>query len=164
MNAKKILFPTDFSTAAEAGLAEAESLARARGAKLIILHVQEPIMGYDGPLDYGPIEATGELLKKMLRDVTPTDRTVCVEPRLTMGDPATEIIRVANEENVDMIVMGTHGRTGLSRFFMGSVAEQVIRHAACPVLTYRARKQPVSGRIAAGGAMHYSRPMSALAR
>jgi nucleotide-binding universal stress UspA family protein len=138
MNAKKILFATDFSAAAEAGLAEAESLAKARGATLIVLHVQKPIMGYDGPLDYGSLEATSELLKRMLHEVTPADKAVRVEPRLTMGDPAMEIVRVANKENVDTIVMGTHGRTGLSRFFMGSVAENVIRHSACPVLTYRA--------------------------
>jgi universal stress protein A len=146
MNVKKILFPTDFSTAAEAGLVAAESLAKSRGATLIVLHVQKPIMGYDGPLDYGSLEATSELLKRMLHEVTPTDKAVRVEPRLTMGDPATEIVRTANKENVDTIVMGTHGRTGLSRFFMGSVAEQVIRHASCPVLTYRARKGAASRR------------------
>jgi len=161
MNARKILFPTDFSTAAEAGWGQAESLARERGAKIIVLHVQEPIMGYDGPLDYPPLETTSELLKKMLRDVTPTDNTLGLEPRLTMGNPAMEIVRVANEENVDLIVMGTHGRTGLSRLFMGSVAEQVIRHAACPVLTFRADKPTASGHPGGDGDLHGTRAMSA---
>jgi universal stress protein A len=163
MNAKKILFPTDFSTAAEAGRADAESLARDRQATLVVLHVQEPVMGFDGPLDHATLEQTSEMLKEMLRDVTPIDTSVRVEPRLTMGDPATEIVRVANEENVDMIVMGTHGRTGLSRFFMGSVAEQVIRHATCPVLTYRARKQGPPGRKQAVDDLHSAEAMIAAA-
>ena len=164
MNAKKILFPTDFSTAAEAGRAEAESLARDRQATLIVLHVQEPVMGLAGPLDYATLEQTSEMLKKMLHDATPVDKTIRVEPRLTMGEPATEIVRVANEENVDLIVMGTHGRTGLSRFFMGSVAEQVIRHATCPVLTYRARKRGPRGPKQTACELDSAEAMSAAAR
>jgi nucleotide-binding universal stress UspA family protein len=164
MNAKKILFPTDLSMAAVAGLAEAESLAKARGATLIVLHVREPVMGYDGPLDHGSLEATSELLKKMRCEATPAEKAISVHLRLAMGDPATEIIRVADKENVDMIVMATHGRTGLSRFFMGSVAEQVIRKATCPVLTYRARKQPASSRTQTDGDLQSAQAMSAAAR
>jgi nucleotide-binding universal stress UspA family protein len=140
MSANKILFPTDFSTAAEAGLAEAEVLAKARGASLLILHVQEPMMAYDGALYYGPVEPTTELLDRMLHDVVPGDKSIRYEHRLTMGDPATEIVRVANDENVSLIVMGTHGRSGFPRLLLGSVAELVIRHANCPVLTYKAPK------------------------
>lgn len=164
MTAKKILFPTDFSTTAEAGFAEAESLARDHGAKLVVLHVQEPLMGYDGQLGFAPLEATSEFLTKIRREVTTTDRSVRVEPRLTIGDPAAEIVRVANDENVDLIVMGTHGRSGISRFFMGSVAEQVIRHATCPVLTYRARKQKASDRAQPVGELRCSDAMSVAAR
>ncbi len=140
MSTNKILFPTDFSTAAEAGLAEAEALAKARGATLLILHVEEPMMAYDGALYYGPSEPTTELLDTMLHDVTPSDKSIHYEHRLAMGDPATEIVRVANEENVLLIVMGTHGRSGLMRLLLGSVAELVIRHSNCPVLTYKAPK------------------------
>ena len=140
MSANKILFPTDFSSAAEAGLAEAEAVAKARGATLLILHVQEPMMAYDGALYYGPLEPTTELLDKMLHDVTPSDPAISFEHRLAMGDPATEIVRVANDENVSLIVMGTHGRSGFTRLLLGSVAELVIRHANCPVLTYKAPK------------------------
>jgi nucleotide-binding universal stress UspA family protein len=135
------LFPTDFSTAAEAGLAEAETLAKARGATLLILHVQEPMMAFDCALYYGPLEPATETLDRLLHEVTPSDPTIRVQHRLSMGDPATEIVRVANEEKVDLIVMGTHGRTGFSRLLMGSVAEQVVRHAPCPVLTYKASMQ-----------------------
>jgi nucleotide-binding universal stress UspA family protein len=54
-----------------------------------------------------------------------------------MGDPAGEIVRIATEEQVEMIVLGTHGRTGMVRFLMGSVAEAIVRRAPCPVLVYR---------------------------
>ena len=152
MNAKKIIFPTDFSTAAEVGMPEAESLAKARGATLVVLHVQEPLMAYEGALYYGPNEPTTELLDRMLHEVVLEDKTIPVEYRLAMGDPATEIVRVANEEHADLIVMGTHGRSGFSRFLMGSVAELVVRHANCPVLTYKAPKQvaPKPARAKAG--------------
>jgi len=62
---------------------------------------------------------------------------VCVEHRLGEGDPATVILEVAEETGAGLIVMGTHGRTGLGRLVMGSVAEQVLRTAPCPVLTVR---------------------------
>ena len=150
MATKKILFPTDFSTTAEAAFAEAESLAKARGATLLILHVQEPMLAYDGGSYYGPIEPTSLLLDKMLHEVLPMDRSIPVEHRLAMGEPAAEIVRTANQEHVDLIVMGTHGRGGLSRFLMGSVAESVVRHARCPVLTYKAanRKTPKTDKAA----------------
>ena len=54
-----------------------------------------------------------------------------------MGDPAAEVVRIAEEESAEMIVMGTHGRTGLTRLLMGSVAEAIVRRSPCPVLTYR---------------------------
>ena len=138
MATKKILFPTDFSTAADAGLPEATALARERGAVLVILHVQEPPAAYgEGVLYYGVSEPDTEAVMKMLQEIVPPGQDAKYEHRLVMGDPAREIVRVARQENVDMIVMGTHGRSGLSRLIMGSVAESVMRHAPCPVLTYR---------------------------
>jgi len=59
------------------------------------------------------------------------------EHQMTMGDPAGEVVRIAEEEQAEMIVMGTHGRTGLTRLLMGSVAEAIVRRAPCPVLIYR---------------------------
>ena len=141
MGAKKVLFATDFSIAADAALPEAEALAKARGASLLILHVQEPTPAYDGALYYGPLEPTTETLDKMLHELVPADKSITVEHRLAMGNPATEIVRTANQEPVEMIVIGTHGRTGLSRLLMGSVAESVVRHASCPVMTYKATKK-----------------------
>jgi universal stress protein A len=138
MKAKKILFPTDFSHASDAGLPLASSLARDTGATLVILHVEEPPLAYGGgELYYGIPEPNTEALQKMLADVKPADPKVPYVHRMVTGDPATEIVRVAEEEQADIIVVGTHGRTGLTRLLMGSVAEQVIRRASCPVLTFK---------------------------
>jgi universal stress protein A len=135
---KKILFPTDFSTASDAGLEQATALARGMNAKLIILHVEEPPMAYAaGELYYGVPEPNTEALEKLLYKVTPTDPEIPCSHRLLTGDTATEILRTAEQEHVDLIVMGTHGRTGMKRLVMGSVAEQVVRRAKCPVMTTR---------------------------
>jgi nucleotide-binding universal stress UspA family protein len=138
MKAKKILFPTDFSHTGDAALAMATSLARDSGAKLLIVHVQEPPMAYGGgELYYGVPNPAIEDLEKMLHAVKPSDPEVPYEHRLLTGDPASAIVRLADEEQVDMIVMGTHGRTGLYRLLMGSVAEAIVRRAKCPVLTFK---------------------------
>ena len=138
MAAKKILFPTDFSTASDAALSHAETLAKQAGAKLLIVHVEEPPLAYGGgELYYGLPEPNSERIQKMLEDVRPADPSVPFEHRLTMGDPAAEVVRIAGDEKAEMIVMGTHGRTGLTRLLMGSVAEAIVRRSPCPVLTYR---------------------------
>src|SRR5262245_58788484 len=136
MNAPKILFPTDFSTAGQAALAMATSLARDHRAKLVIVHVEEPPTAYGGgELYYGVAEPDRDELKRMLAAVVPTDPAVPCEHRLMVGSPATAIVHLAEQEGVEMIVMPTHGRTGLMRVLMGSVAEDVVRKARCPVLT-----------------------------
>ena len=138
MAATTILFPTDFSTASDAALAHAEALAKQSGARLLIVHVEEPPLAYGGgELYYGLPEPNSERIQKMLEDVRPRDPAVPFEHRLTMGDPAGEVVRIAGDESCEMIVMGTHGRTGLTRLLMGSVAEQIVRRAPCPVLIYR---------------------------
>lgn len=138
MTAKKILFPTDFSTTSDDGLAMAESLARDTGAELLILHVEEPPAAYGGgEMYYGIPEPDKTALLKMLHDVAPADVGLSYEHRLVTGDPADEIVRVADQEKCDLIVIGTHGRTGLRRLLMGSVAEAVVRRANCPVLTVK---------------------------
>ena len=138
MQAKRILFPTDFSHCGDAALAHATSLARDTGATLLIVHVEEPPVAYGGgDMYYGIPEPATDDLKKMLADVKPTDASVPYEHHLIVGDPASAISRLVEDENIDLIVMGTHGRTGLSRLLMGSVAEAVVRQASCPVLTYK---------------------------
>ena len=138
MKASKILFPTDFSHTGDAALALATSLARDTGATLLIVHVEEPPTAYGGgELYYGVPEPATEDLRKMLYKIEPTDPAVPFEHRLVIGDPANAVVRLAEEEGVDMIVLGTHGRTGFTRLLMGSVAEAIVRRAKCPVLSYR---------------------------
>jgi nucleotide-binding universal stress UspA family protein len=138
MQLRKILFPTDFSHTGDAALQLAVSLARDSGATLLIVHVEEPPVAYGGgEMYYGMPEPATEDLQQMLRAVVPSDPEVAFEHRLITGDPATTIVRFAEEQGVDLIVMGTHGRTGLTRLLMGSVAEVIVRKASCPVLTLR---------------------------
>ena len=138
MTTKTILFPTDFSTASDAALPHAEALAKSSAARLLIVHVEEPPLAYGGgELYYGLPEPSSERILKMLEDVRPKDPAIPFAHRLTMGDPAGEIVRIARDEQAEMIVLGTHGRTGMSRLLMGSVAETLVRRAPCPVLVYR---------------------------
>lgn len=135
----KILCPVDFSTSGKAALDTATALARDRGAKLLIVHVQEPSLAYiGGEFYFGIEEPTRNDLEQMLKAVVPTDPNVAYEHRLVTGEPAETIVELAETEAVDMIVLSTHGRTGLSRILMGSIAESVVRKAKCPVLTIKA--------------------------
>ena len=137
-----ILHPTDFSPRSGHAFQLACSLARDHGARLVVLHVLErPITVAAGvmtaPPPPPPVEerkAALEQLHKMLS----TDAKVPIEHRLEEGDPSTGILEVATDCKCDLIVMGTHGRTGLGRLLMGSVAEKVLRKATCPVMTIKA--------------------------
>lgn len=141
MNIKKIMVPTDFSPSSEAALALATSLARDTGATLLIVHVEEiPLATGGAEFLYSVPEPNTQELRQMLAKVLPKDSTVPCEHRLLAGDAAEAIVRTAEAEGIDMIVIGTHGRTGLTRLLMGSVAEAVVRRASCPVLTM---KQPM---------------------
>ncbi len=138
MQADKILFPTDFSHCSDAALPLATSLARDAGAKLLIVHAEEPPMAYGGgEMYYGMPDPVREDLQSMLQRVVPLDPKIPYEHHLIVGDPASAIAELAKSEGVDLIVMGTHGRTGLRRLVMGSVAEAIIRRAPCPVLTMK---------------------------
>ena len=90
-----------------------------------------------GEMYYGIEEPNREELKRMLAEVVPADPGVPYEHRLMIGSPATAIVEMAEREKVELIVMPTHGRTGLMRLLMGSVAEEVVRKAKCPVLTVK---------------------------
>ncbi len=135
-----VLHPTDFSESSEHAFRLACALARDYGARLIVLHVRwlpTPVFGEVVPM---PPPATGyssAATEAQLHQIQAPDPAIHVEHRLEEGDPATEILSVAHETNTDLIVLGTHGRTGLSRLLMGSVAEQVVRRAACPVVSVK---------------------------
>jgi nucleotide-binding universal stress UspA family protein len=153
MAQKTILFPTDFSTASDAALVHAESLARQMNARLLIVHVEEPPLAYGGgELYYGLPEPNSERILKMLEDVRPADPSVPYTHRLTMGDPAGEVVRMAADEHAEMIILGTHGRTGMTRLLMGSVAEAIVRRAPCPVLVYRETAEKLARKKAAATA------------
>ena len=141
MFAHRILVPTDFSPNSNVALSLATSLARDSGGEVVLAHVETiPLSAAGGEYLYAiPEPPTEELLEK-LEHVALPDSQVPVERRLLSGDPADAIVRIAETEHVDLIVMGTHGRRGISRLLMGSVAESVVRAAPCPVLTV---KQPI---------------------
>ena len=146
MNAGRILFPTDFSSVSDDVLTLAVSLARDRKAELIIAHVVEPgtVYCYGESRLFttvgGASDPNYRELEHRLAAVVPDDTTVRFRHVLAQGIPAQEIVRLAEEENVDLIVIGTHGWTGLKHLLMGSVAEAVVRHATCPVMTVRGRQ------------------------
>jgi nucleotide-binding universal stress UspA family protein len=138
MHYHRILFATDFSPASETALEYATALARDSGALLIIAHVEEMPMPYaGGEMYFAQPEYPNPEVRRMLEAVVPPDKTVKFEHRLVMGVAADDIVRVADEEKAELIVIGTHGRTGLMRVLMGSVAESVMRYAKCPVLTVK---------------------------
>lgn len=133
-----ILYPTDFSKCSDAAIPLARSLARDRGAKLILLHVSPIEVVADGayvaPMDPRVYQEALEELRGRLEG---PDLKLAIETDQRQGDPATEILAAAESWRADLIVMGTHGRGGLGRLVLGSVAEAVMRHAPCPVLTVK---------------------------
>lgn len=139
MNLQKILVPTDFSPYSDAALKLATILARDSGARLLIVHVSEPRPAYTVAGVYASLPSGNEFAEsnEHLEKIAPSDPAVAFERRLVVGSPAEEIVKCATAEHVDMIVIGTHGRTGVLRLLLGSVAEAVLRHATCPVLSIK---------------------------
>jgi nucleotide-binding universal stress UspA family protein len=132
-----ILHPTDFSPRAKSAFDLACALARDYDARLVMVHVKPGRMvgGEVHALITTPEEISRELQAE-LDQLQPHEPTK-IERFLKEGDAATQILHTAKEISSDIIVMGTHGRTGLSRLLMGSVAEAVSRKAHCPVLTVK---------------------------
>ncbi len=147
MNSNKIVFATDYSEASQHALQYATWLAKSAGSHLYIVHVSEHEQFPVGELfDEEPEPDTNEL--KRLKAVVPAQQDVRYEHRLLYGEPgsaevtkpAEVIVKFANQENADTIVLGTHGRSGFGHVLMGSVAEAVLREAPCPVVTVRESK------------------------
>lgn len=140
MNAKRILCPIDFSENSESALEYASMLAQEAGAKLFMIYVDDRQATYDaGFAGYVPPPEEAEVLEQQLQNTRPTVDGVAYEHHLLFGHPADAIVDFAKSRDIDLIVMGTHGRTGVARLVMGSVAEAVVRRSECPVLTL---KQP----------------------
>lgn len=140
---RRILHPTDFSDLSKAAFEVACALARDYGAELVVAHVVPPPAVYapDGIAMPMPVEEPYAVRADLAR-IRPADTRVKVEHRLLEGSAATEILKLAGELHVDVIVLGTHGSSGLGRLLMGSVAEDVLRKAPCPVLTVKAPPPP----------------------
>jgi nucleotide-binding universal stress UspA family protein len=134
-----ILHPTDFSDRSENAFQLACALTRDYGARLVVVHVliTPTIARGVGVIPPDPAFLHQEALEQLNR-LQPPHNLVRAERRLEEGDPATQILRVAREIGANLIVMGTHGRAGVRRLLMGSVAEQVVRKAPCAVLTVTA--------------------------
>lgn len=148
----KILCPVDFSEVSNGALRLAASLAKTCGAGLALLHVVEPIVAPAdftfGPLTTGEVE--DKLVERSLNAVRELAKTLDVPAegvtcRVERGRASAEIVRVAYEVHADVIVMGTHGYTGMAHVLLGSTAERVIRKAPGPVLTLRPQGSQTAG-------------------
>jgi|RhiMetdeSRZDD1v2_1073273.scaffolds.fasta_scaffold201230_1 nucleotide-binding universal stress UspA family protein len=144
---RHILHPTDFSRASGQAFATAVRLARDNRAALTIVHVLTPFVpiageGYVLPDTYAQIEAsTRAAAQKQLERLVAKAKTAGARATgfLLTGVPHDQIVRAARSRHADLVVIGTHGRTGIARFFLGSVAARVTALAPCPVLTVRGR-------------------------
>lgn len=147
MQLKQIVFATDFSSSSDAALRLATMLARDSRARLLIVHVSEPRPAYTVAGVYASLPVGNEFAEsnERLLKVLPTDSQVPCEHRLLIGVAADEIVKFAKESGADLIVIGSHGRTGLRRLLVGSVAEAVVRQAECPVITIKTPEELPTG-------------------
>jgi nucleotide-binding universal stress UspA family protein len=130
-----IVHPTDFSASSDAALQVARSLARDLGARLVLLHVAPfPVVGQVGMMPAVDAGYESDALEAARGRVDGPDLKYPVETWFCRGQAPDEIVRVAREVGCDLIVMGTHGRTGLGRLLMGNTAESVLPEANCPVI------------------------------
>jgi nucleotide-binding universal stress UspA family protein len=146
---KKVLVPIDFSDYSKSSLRYAVSFVKHFNAKLILIYVVEPII-YPPDFSMGQIaiptiglemdKRAAEELDKLASKEIPAN--IEVKKKIKTGKPFVEIIETASEEDVDLIIIATHGHTGVEHILFGSTAEKVIRKAPCPVLTLR---EPVKG-------------------
>ena len=144
MKVKKILAPVDFSDVSNQSLKAAASLAEQLGAKMVVLHAVEPV--YFAGTMFGPEINVPQLVEEQRRAAASAMQDMIAGLRrkgidatgfVETGTPYDVILRTAEEKKCDLVVMGTHGRSGFSHLLLGSVAEKVVRYAKCPVLTVR---------------------------
>ena len=144
---RRVLHASDFSRASRAAFDKAVDMARANRAELLLVHVLTPVMpimgdGYVSPKTYEDIEASTKAAgQKGLASLVAKARKsgVRVKGLLTDGVTHEAIIRTAKSRRADLLVVGTHGRTGLKKFLLGSVAGRAVAMAPCPVLTVRGK-------------------------
>ncbi len=146
----RILCPTDFSEPSYLGLKAADDLAMHFSAELILVHVVTPLHLYSSApvcgIGFDPLAYEEEMVKgseKFLSEAAKNRISPELKVRFAIlkGNPADQIVDLAESEKADMIVTATHGWTGWRRFIFGSVAERVVRHAGCPVFTVPAPQE-----------------------
>ncbi len=144
MQIKTILFPTDFSNGARAAMDHVVSLARDYQARLILLYVIQDISIAEWyiPSSLSVADLIEDMQKSAWHEMEKWGAEISpkvkgIEKMVVRGVPFVEIIKTAREKNADLIVIGTHGRTGIDHMLFGSTAEKVVRKAPCPVLTVR---------------------------
>lgn len=141
---KKVIVPTDFSDPSYVAVAAANELARAFDAELVLVHAVPPVPYYGAVPIAGPhfdiqayqedmVAGSEKTLKKLIEERVAKE--VRSRSIVRLGDPPATVVELADEEDADVIVISTHGRTGWKRFVFGSVAEKVVRTASRPVLT-----------------------------
>jgi nucleotide-binding universal stress UspA family protein len=144
---RRVLHPSDFSRASRAAFAKALDMAKANKAELLVIHVLTPTMplmadGYIEPKAWEAIErSTRAVAQKEMNKLLAVAKKARVRASgaLLEGVPHEQIVRAAKAKRADLLVLGTHGRTGLAKVFLGSVAGRVVTAAPCPVLTVRGK-------------------------
>src|SRR5262249_10169380 len=145
LSIRRILVPTDFSDSARDALRYAAGLSAKFESEIVLMHVLQdlalvlPDAMPPTPVALPDMEGLAQAVRLELGEMVKSeklDRRVS-KTEVRVGSPVNEIEEFAKEIRADLIVMGTHGRTGLSHLFLGSVAERIVRHAPCPVLTVR---------------------------
>jgi nucleotide-binding universal stress UspA family protein len=144
---RRVLHPSDFTSFSRAALRKAIELAKANRAELLLVHVVSPVVpvpgdAYISPKMYDDLAGSARAFaQKQLDKLSAQVKKARVKSRAFVleGAPAEEIVRFARGRRVDLIVMGTHGRAGLAKLFVGSVADRVVAAASCPVLTVRGK-------------------------
>lgn len=142
---RRILVPTDFSDCASPAVRYGAELAEKFGAELVLLHVVPdavlalPDAVMPTPVPAANLDVLTDSGKQGLANLITAEKLEARKPRaeVRIGSPAAEVVAAAKDLHTDLICIGTHGRGGLSRVLLGSVAEEVVRHAPCPVLTVR---------------------------
>jgi nucleotide-binding universal stress UspA family protein len=144
MNIKTILHPHDFSEPSQQAFEFACNLAKDYQAKVIVLHVIDVPVAYPELVAALPdLDALRAEARRLLDQLQPPGAGVELQRLVVDGEPAFQILETARQHGADLIVMGTHGRTGIRRVIMGSIAEQVVRKATCPVIAVKVPgKQP----------------------
>jgi nucleotide-binding universal stress UspA family protein len=145
-NVRNILVPTDFSETSDVALRHAVDAARTYRARLYLLHVPGKT-GEDFEADF-PIGRFETTVRDRLAAFLSEEEIAALRPEyaLRIGTPAEEIVHYAQDREIDLIVMGTHGRRGVAHLLLGSVAEHVVRTAPCPVLLVRQQEHTVAER------------------